>query len=105
MASTNQVYLNGHSPSAEPTMSITVSYDIACADASNEWEAVGHMLTAASIDARGVQVTYRGIAPHGWPMMDIKFKTEEDARRATAAYMGIFDINDQEVVDYIHGEF
>ena len=86
-------------------MSVTVSYDIACADASNEWEAVGHMLTAASIDARGVQVTYRGIAPHGWPMMDIKFKTEEDARRATAAYMGIFDINDQEVVDYIHGEF
>ena len=84
-------------------MPITTSYDIACSDASNEWEAVGHMLAAAAVDARGIQVTYKGIAPNGWPVMEMTFPNEETARRVTAAYMGIFNIYDEEVTDYLFG--
>jgi len=96
------VKVQGNPPMTRP---ITVSYDLCYDDYHNEWSAVGAMITAASVDSRDVAVTFKGIAAHGWPVVEIKCKDEEIARRITAAYMGIFDINDQEVVDYIHGEF
>lgn len=83
------------------TRPITVSYDLCYDDYENEWSAVGAMIAGASVDSRDVTVTFKGIAAHGWPVVEIKCKDEETARRITAAYMGVYDINDEEVTDYI----
>ena len=84
-------------------MTITTQYDICYDDYSNEWEAVGALFTDAAVDARGIRVTYKGIAPHGWPIMELKVPSEETARRVTAAYLAVYNLYDEEVTDYLFG--
>jgi hypothetical protein len=79
----------------------TFSYDICYDDYFNEWAAIADLFETSGINTRGVTVTSKGIAPHGWPVMEVAFKDEEQARRFTAAYVGVFDLFDQDVDDYL----
>ncbi len=80
----------------------TTQYDVCYDDFENVWEGVAHMIVNAAIDETDiVEVKHLGQAPHGWPIMEFTFASMEAAKRVTAAYMGIFDCEDPEVLEYL----
>ena len=80
----------------------TTQYDVCYDDFENVWEGVAHMVTAAAIDESEVkEMKLLGKAPHGWPIVEMTFVSVEAARRVTAAYLGIFDAEDPEVLEYL----
>lgn len=80
----------------------TTQYDVCYDDFENVWAGVAHMVTAAAIDESEVkEMKLLGKAPHGWPIVEMTFASVEAARKVTAAYLGIFDAEDPEVLEYL----
>jgi hypothetical protein len=93
-----------------------LSFDISTEGYDNVWDAVGATL-AESVQPSDaiVSAKYTGLAPNGWPTVQITFASVECAKAFTYAYLGYtlgegsraWDVyTDGEVGEYIQtGEF
>lgn len=76
------------------------SYDMCTESYRNVWEAHGGIVAEAHMtDADIVSVRLVGVAPHGWPTLEVEFASRAAAEAYTCVYLGMAE--DGEVAEYL----